>query len=73
MDNRTVTQNRTYNHNKQTNKNTKLHRHWAQAATITPPVKFVICVYVIYITSTIIKLLNQETNNKYVRGMYLTM
>ena len=73
MDNRKVTQNRTYNHNNKTNKNTKLHRHWAQAATITPPVKFVICVYVIYITSTIIKLLNKETNNKYVRGMYLTM
>ena len=73
MNNRTVKQTRTNNHDKQTNKNTKLHRHWAQGATKTPPAKFVICVYIIYITSNIIKLLNQERNNKYVRGIYLTM
>ena len=56
MNNRAVTQNRTYNHEKQTNKNTKLHRHWAQGATITPYIYIYIYIYIyknnlyIYIT-----------------------
>ena len=75
MNNRAVTQNRTYNHEKQTNKNTKLHRHWAQGATITPYIYiyiyknnlYIYNLYIIYIhiTSNIIKLLNRETDNKY--------
>ena len=36
MNSRTVTQNGTYNHDKQTNENTKVHRHWVQEALITP-------------------------------------
>ena len=35
MNSRTVTQNRTYNHDKQTNQNTKVHRHWAQEGIIS--------------------------------------
>ena len=36
MNNRTVTWNgTTYGHDKQTNRYTKLHRHWAQGATTT--------------------------------------
>ena len=32
MNSRTVTQNGTYNHDKQANQNTKVHRHWVQEA-----------------------------------------
>ena len=66
MNNRTGTQNGTYNNDKQANKDTKLHRHWAQWATMGY-IDIHIYIY-LYITTKIIKLQNMKPegiNNKY--------
>ena len=46
MNNRTVTQNGTYNNDKQANKSTKLHRHWAPGATIITLLKKNVYIYI---------------------------